>query len=73
MALLLDRRDAQIQITSDMICGTFNKLLLDRRGGQSCSKQLSKWGRSDGTAAGSMRCDQRSLRMWSKLLQAIGE
>jgi len=37
MALLLDRRDAQIQITSDaviMICGNFNKLLLNRRCGQ---------------------------------------
>ena len=71
MALLLDRRGDQIQITSEtvvIICGNFDseivEMLLDRRGDQiqitedvvkAAASNCGKWERSDGTAAGSTR------------------
>ena len=72
MALLLDRRGDQIQITEDVVeAAARNRgdgeevmaLLLDRRGDQiqitedvvKAAASNGKWGRSDGTAAGSTR------------------
>ena len=69
MALLLDRRGDQIQITEDVVKAAAENreevmaLLLDRRGDQiqitedvvKAAASHMQWGKNDGTAAGSTR------------------